>query len=362
MAKFRTKSTIVEAITFDELIEYGKSVVPEEEWNNGMPWSFDYKNHPISHETDRVYLITTVDNGILRMTPDEMLVTITHRGKSFLDNVPIEQFNEEYEIAPHQDTITGDRSGVPLSEMGPSIIQKLTGLINTIGLTENKVGLETLKEVVQELEQKVPKLGEGNSLGEKIVREIGTGEHGTMEDAIEKVLEEIGTGEGTVDYYFMVFDMNNDFTGTKFEKVEKKRISYSNEMELQGHIGQAIEKLSTTEDKMVMFMNKDRAIELMKKVALWEQIDHAGMPLKAYASEYWWLIEHGTIEKEQPLASGKGWIREIPKDHLVEDLEEELSTSSDDCLKFNTQEEAQDFIDEHELEGKFIATEHEFFN
>lgn len=72
MAKYRKKPVEVEAISFDELVEFGKNnggnIV------NGMPWSFDYKGQPITHENDECYLIPTLE-GIMKMTPLDMLIT-----------------------------------------------------------------------------------------------------------------------------------------------------------------------------------------------------------------------------------------------------------------------------------------------
>lgn len=72
MAKYRKKPIVIEAITFDELVEYGK-------YNGGnivncMPWSFNYKGQPITHETDRCYLIPTPE-GLMQFTPNDMLIT-----------------------------------------------------------------------------------------------------------------------------------------------------------------------------------------------------------------------------------------------------------------------------------------------
>jgi hypothetical protein len=72
MAQFRKKPVVIEAITFDELVEHGKAsganIV------NGMPWSFHYKGHPITHETDDRYLIPTLE-GVHNFTPQDMLIT-----------------------------------------------------------------------------------------------------------------------------------------------------------------------------------------------------------------------------------------------------------------------------------------------
>lgn len=72
MPMFRKKPVVIEAITFDALVEHGKTnggnIV------NGMPWSFAYKGHPITHENDECYLIPTLE-GTHHMTPNDMLIT-----------------------------------------------------------------------------------------------------------------------------------------------------------------------------------------------------------------------------------------------------------------------------------------------
>lgn len=72
MAQFRKKPVVIEAITFDELVQYGlqngANVV------GGMPWSFQYQGHPITHENDDCYLIPTLE-GTMKMGRDDMLIT-----------------------------------------------------------------------------------------------------------------------------------------------------------------------------------------------------------------------------------------------------------------------------------------------
>ena len=69
---YTKRPVTIEAITFDELVQHGRdngaNIV------NGMPWSFQYKGHPISHERDDCYLIPTAE-GTLYMTPEDMLIT-----------------------------------------------------------------------------------------------------------------------------------------------------------------------------------------------------------------------------------------------------------------------------------------------
>jgi len=72
MAKYKKKPVIIEAITFEEFVEYGKNnganIV------NGMPWSFDYNGHNVTHENDERYLIPTLE-GVHNFTPQDMLIT-----------------------------------------------------------------------------------------------------------------------------------------------------------------------------------------------------------------------------------------------------------------------------------------------
>lgn len=71
--KYRKKPVVIEAITFDELVQHGKDSAPN--LVNGVPWSFNYNGHPITHENDQCYLINTLEAVAQRMTPDDMLIT-----------------------------------------------------------------------------------------------------------------------------------------------------------------------------------------------------------------------------------------------------------------------------------------------
>lgn len=70
--KYRKKPVVIEAITFDELVVHGKASGAN--MVNGMPWSFQYNGHPITHENDECYLIPTLE-GSMKMTPTDMLIT-----------------------------------------------------------------------------------------------------------------------------------------------------------------------------------------------------------------------------------------------------------------------------------------------
>lgn len=72
MAKFRKKPIVIEAITFEELVQHGRDQgVP---CYNGMPWQFIYANRLISHENDGCYIIPTLE-GNMFMNQDAMLIT-----------------------------------------------------------------------------------------------------------------------------------------------------------------------------------------------------------------------------------------------------------------------------------------------
>lgn len=69
---FRKKPVVVEAITFDELVAYG--IASGAPLHDGMPWSFDYHGHPITHENDDCYLIPTLE-GTMKLRRIDMLIT-----------------------------------------------------------------------------------------------------------------------------------------------------------------------------------------------------------------------------------------------------------------------------------------------
>lgn len=72
MPKFLKKPIVIEAITFGELVSHGI------QWgaslHNGMPWSFEYKGQPITHENDNCYLIPTLE-GTMRFERGDWLIT-----------------------------------------------------------------------------------------------------------------------------------------------------------------------------------------------------------------------------------------------------------------------------------------------
>lgn len=71
--KVRKKPVEVEAITFEELVEFGKASAGHH-IHNGVPWSFEYKGKPITHENDDCYLIPTLE-GTMKFQRGDMLIT-----------------------------------------------------------------------------------------------------------------------------------------------------------------------------------------------------------------------------------------------------------------------------------------------
>jgi hypothetical protein len=72
LARYRKKPVVIEAITFDQLVEHGISCGVS--LNNGMPWSFSYGGQPVTHENDNQYLIPTLE-GIMAFNRGDMLIT-----------------------------------------------------------------------------------------------------------------------------------------------------------------------------------------------------------------------------------------------------------------------------------------------
>jgi len=73
MSKYRKRSGLVEAITFDELVQHG--IEQDADLVRGMPWHFKYNGLPITHENDNCYLIPSPTGRSLAFNRGDMLVT-----------------------------------------------------------------------------------------------------------------------------------------------------------------------------------------------------------------------------------------------------------------------------------------------
>ena len=87
---------VVEAITFQEFVEYGKAhsscVI------DGVPQCFDYCGKPITHERDDCFLIPSLE-GMMNFTPEDMLITGVD-GEIY--PCKIEIFDKTYEAVPEK--------------------------------------------------------------------------------------------------------------------------------------------------------------------------------------------------------------------------------------------------------------------
>lgn len=91
--KYRKKPVEIEAVTFDEFVEYGRRHT--DNIVNGMPWSFEYNGHPVTHGSDDCYLIPTLEGDMI-FTRDDMLITSV-RGEIYPCKIDI--FHQTYERA-----------------------------------------------------------------------------------------------------------------------------------------------------------------------------------------------------------------------------------------------------------------------
>lgn len=73
MNQYRKKPVVIEAITFGDFVAHGLAQ-PGANIVNGMPWSFTYNGHGITHENDDCYLIPTRE-GTMRFERGAMLIT-----------------------------------------------------------------------------------------------------------------------------------------------------------------------------------------------------------------------------------------------------------------------------------------------
>ena len=68
MAKFRKKPVIIEAISFEEFVQFAKNTTEHPHW------CIPYQGVNITHENDERYLIPSLE-GVMDFTPQDMLIT-----------------------------------------------------------------------------------------------------------------------------------------------------------------------------------------------------------------------------------------------------------------------------------------------
>lgn len=109
MTQYRKKPVVITAITFDQLVAHG--IAAGGNVVNGMPWSFTYNGHPITHENDDCYLIPTLE-GTMKMGRDDMLITGV-KGEIYPCKRGI--FAATYEPAP---------TALPVADPGPDSLER----------------------------------------------------------------------------------------------------------------------------------------------------------------------------------------------------------------------------------------------
>lgn len=153
MAKYRKKPVVIEAITFGEFVEYGKT--HEANIVNGMPWHFEYNGHRITHENDVCYLIPTLE-GTHNFTPQDMLITGVH-GEIYPCKIDI--FEATYELVREDKTI----EELDLSVRSYNCLKRAR--INTVQdiADSGKEGLMKVKNLgrnnLKEIEERLLELG-----------------------------------------------------------------------------------------------------------------------------------------------------------------------------------------------------------
>ncbi len=117
---FKKKPVVIQAFTFEEVIAYGRENASNV--TNGIPWSFTFRGHSLTHERDDCYLVSTLE-GIDRLTPNDVLI-IGERGEVYPFSKEI--FEETYESASTpQVPQVEDASEVPVVELPERVIDML---------------------------------------------------------------------------------------------------------------------------------------------------------------------------------------------------------------------------------------------
>lgn len=180
MTQFRKKPIVIEAITFNELIEEGHKFIEQnptegnygthENGNEraGLPWHFKYKGHPITHENDECYLIPT-EEGTMNMTPSDMLITGIN-GEIYPCKIDI--FNKTYESAEQSGLFDFSECILPADRLEKNIkcnkqlrvnldaeLQKLKGLPSS---RERALSITKLQESIMWLGMDLKRLNEPN--------------------------------------------------------------------------------------------------------------------------------------------------------------------------------------------------------
>lgn len=117
----RRKNPVVEAISFDDLVQHGRDT--SSNIVGKMPWSFDWNGRAVSHENDRCYLISPNPghNHSVRFHPGEMLV-LTNDGfaETYLPETFAREFSQLETLPAGKDQTRVVRHVIEVEAVGPS--------------------------------------------------------------------------------------------------------------------------------------------------------------------------------------------------------------------------------------------------
>ena len=93
MNKAIKKPIEIEFYTFEEFVEYGKQANPDSIHEDGLPWSFEFKGHPVTNENSDVYLVPT-NHGYVEFSKNDIL--LVQSGEIY--PIKKEVFEQTYDI------------------------------------------------------------------------------------------------------------------------------------------------------------------------------------------------------------------------------------------------------------------------
>lgn len=94
--KATKKQITIDFYTFEEFIEIGRNTEGVGIGPDGLPWSFNFKGHPITNENATCYLIPTME-GTMQFTPNDVLI-VGVKGEIYPCKKDI--FEMSYDVTP----------------------------------------------------------------------------------------------------------------------------------------------------------------------------------------------------------------------------------------------------------------------